>query len=58
MELEAGETRTVEFTLTPRDLSFYDVHLPGWCAEPGRFIAHFGGSSRDLPVSHGFALAE
>jgi len=58
VELECGETRTVEFTLTPRDLSFYDVHLPGWSAEPGRFIVHFGGSSRDLPVSHGFELAE
>jgi beta-glucosidase len=58
VELDPGETRTVAFTVTPRDLSFYDVHLPGWSAEPGRFVAHFGGSSRDLPVSHGFELRE
>jgi beta-glucosidase len=58
VDLEPGEMRTVEFTLTPRDLSFYDVHLPGWSAEPGRFTAHFGSSSRDLPVSHGFELED
>ncbi|MEN3976300.1 glycoside hydrolase family 3 C-terminal domain-containing protein [Emcibacter sp. SYSU 3D8] len=56
--LAPGETRTVDFTVTPRDLSFYDVHLPGWRAEPGRFAAHFGGSSRDLPARHDFDLIE
>ena len=54
--LEPGETRTIRFELTPRDLSFYDVHKLGWTAEPGRFVAHFGGSSRDLPVRHEFEL--
>jgi beta-glucosidase len=56
--LEPGETRTIQFEVTPRDLSFYDVHRPGWVAEPGRFIVHFGGSSRDLPVWHEFELAQ
>ena len=58
VDLKPGEKRTVEFVVTPRDLSFYDVHLPGWSAEPGRFVLHFGGSSRDLPASHGFELAD
>ncbi len=49
--LAPGETATASFTLTPRDLSWYDVHAGCWVAEPGRFILWFGSSSRDLPVS-------
>jgi beta-glucosidase len=54
--LAAGETRTVTFDLSPRDLAYYDVHEAAWVAEPGMFVACFGGSSRELPARHAFEL--
>lgn len=46
--LQPGETQSVTFTVTPRDLSFWDVETNGWKAEPGIFEIHVGNSSRDL----------
>ena len=42
--LKPGETKTVEFSLTTDDLSFYDRNLK-FVAEPGEFHAWIGGSS-------------
>lgn len=47
LALSAGETRTVEFTLTKRDLSFYDKDVNS-VFEPGEFIAMVGGNCRDV----------
>lgn len=41
--LAAGETRTVEFTLRPQDLSFWSDK--GWTLEPGEFEVWVGPSS-------------
>lgn len=46
--LESGETKTVTFILTPRDLSFYDEVSGGWKLEPGEFKALVGASSADV----------
>jgi beta-glucosidase len=46
--LEAKETKTVTFTLTPRDFAFYDVKTKDWIVEDGKFTIHIGKSSRDL----------
>jgi hypothetical protein len=43
-----GETRTVTFELTARDLSYYDVHRHSWVASPGKYRLEVGSSSRDI----------
>lgn len=43
--LKAGESRKVEFTLTPEKMSYYDGTQ--WVAEPGRFEVMIGLSSDD-----------
>ncbi len=54
--LAPGEKTVVTFTLTPRALSYYDPHLPGWVAEPGEFEVLVGASSQDIRLRGGFAL--
>ncbi len=44
--LKAGEKRTIEFTITPDKLAFYDINLKP-IVEPGTFEVMVGGSSRD-----------
>ncbi|HPW63473.1 MAG TPA: glycoside hydrolase family 3 C-terminal domain-containing protein, partial [Cyclobacteriaceae bacterium] len=47
ISLKAGETRTVNFTLGTKDLSFYNSELK-FVAEPGQFQLFVGGNSRDV----------
>lgn len=51
--LEAGETQTVSFTLTPEDFQFYDG---GWKTEPGTFTIYVGSSSRDIRAKAKFRV--
>jgi beta-glucosidase len=45
--LQAGESKTVTFTVTPEDLKFYNYDLKyDW--EPGTFEIMIGGNSRDV----------
>jgi beta-glucosidase len=44
--LEAGETRTVTFDITPELLAFYDANMK-FTVEPGDFQIMVGNSSRD-----------
>ncbi len=53
VELQAGETREINFTLCERDLAFYDVERKSWRARPGEFEARVGSHSRD-GLSAGF----
>ena len=47
IELKAGETKTVSFTITPEDLKFYNYDLKyDW--EGGDFVIMIGGNSRDV----------
>ena len=46
VELKAGEKRTVEFTITPDKLAFYDLNMNP-IVEAGEFEVMIGGSSRD-----------
>jgi beta-glucosidase len=47
IDLQPGETRTVTFRITTKDLSFYNSDLKfGW--EPGDFDVMIGGNSRDM----------
>jgi len=43
--IEPGQTRTVTFTLTREDLSFFDAKANRWVAESGAFEVMVGGSS-------------
>lgn len=51
VDLTAGETRLVEFTLDERAFSFYDPVQGGWVCEPGDFVIQVGSSSRDIRLS-------
>src|SRR5690606_30717891 len=54
VELKAGESKTVTFQLTRKDLSVWDVVKQQWIipkAGAGGYTVHIGSSSRDLPLS-------
>jgi beta-glucosidase len=46
--LAPGETKTVDFTVAPRDLAYYDVPGAQWKADPGKYEIEIGASSRDI----------
>jgi len=46
VRLEPGETTTVEFTIGPESLKFFDVDMK-YVVEPGEFSVMVGTSSRD-----------
>jgi beta-glucosidase len=50
IELKAGESKTVSFSITPEDLKFYNYDLKyDW--EPGEFHIMIGGNSRDVKLA-------
>ncbi len=46
--LAPGETKTVTFEISPRDLMFYDAATKQWRAEPGKFKIHLAASAGDI----------
>jgi beta-glucosidase len=55
--LAPGESKTVTFTLSQRDLSFYDPHQKQWIAEAGDFDILIGPSSQNIVLSQRFTLS-
>lgn len=52
VHLEKGETKTVEFQVTRRDLSYWNVEEQNWVMiTEGQYKFAVGGSSRDLPAT-------
>ncbi|KAI1645823.1 glycoside hydrolase family 3 protein [Daldinia loculata] len=50
--LDQGESRTITFNLTRRDLSYWDVKAQNWAmVVEGKYRFMVGRSSKDLPVS-------
>jgi beta-glucosidase len=50
IELKAGESKTVSFTITTADLKYYNTDLKyGW--EPGEFHIMIGGNSKDVKLA-------
>ena len=47
IELKAGETKSITFTISVNDLKFYNSYLK-FVAEPGDFKVFIGGNSRDV----------
>lgn len=50
VSLQPGEETTVAFTVTRRDLCYYDEELGDWYAEPGEYKVLLGHSSRNIPT--------
>lgn len=48
VELKPGETRTVAFNVTYRDLSNWDSEAQDWKVTEYPKVAYVGASSRDL----------
>ena len=54
--LAAGETKTVDFCITLKDLQFFDEATHAWKAEPGKFKAYIGASELDIRAIVPFTL--
>jgi beta-glucosidase len=55
VSLAPGETRTVRFTLTPKDLRMLDERMQ-WVVEPGEFRVMIGASSEDIRLVGSFEV--
>jgi len=53
--LQAGESKTVQFTINKEKLSFYNQKLE-WVAEPGTFQLMIGSGSDDIRLKSSFEL--
>lgn len=51
IELEPGEEKTIEFTLTNDDFCYYNVCLKDWHVESGEYNIMIGASSQDIKLS-------
>ena len=54
--LMPGETRTVTFDITTKDLQFFSEKEHRWVAEPGTFKAYVCASSEDVRGTAAFEL--
>ena len=57
VKLNAGESKTIEFTIDKQKLSFYNNKLE-WVAEPGDFELMIGASSADIKLRSDFELVQ
>jgi beta-glucosidase len=56
VELQPGETKTVEFRLNRTALSYWDPATKAWQADPGTFEVQVGASSRDIRLRSNLEL--
>ena len=56
VQLKAGETKPVSFTLDERSFSFFDSSLHRWKTSAGVYQIFVGTSSRDLPLQAGVTV--
>ena len=54
--LKPGESQTITFTITPKDLSSFDTKSASWIAEAGRYTVKIGASSTDIKQKADFQL--
>lgn len=55
--LQAGQSKTIIFTIDKEKLSFFNQQLK-WAAEPGEFEIMIGASSRDIRLKDKFELVQ
>lgn len=58
VELQPGETKTIELVLDHSAFAYFDVATMSWKADPNEFTISVGTSSRDLPLSASVRLNE
>ncbi len=51
LHLEAGESRTIHFTLSGRDLAYYNTQSKHWHVASGEYEVRIGESSREIRLS-------
>ena len=56
VELQPGESKTVDVTLSKYDLSVWDVFSQSWTRAPGTYSLSVGASSRDFRLKGTFPL--
>jgi beta-glucosidase len=56
--LKPGQSQTLNFELTPRDLASFDTVSSSWVAEAGEYKVQVGASSKDIEQTASFKLAE
>jgi len=55
--LQPGETKTVQFTINPRDLAYFDAPGHQWKADAGGYEIEVGASSRDIKQTAALQLS-
>ena len=55
--LQPGETKTVEFTIKPRDLAYFDTPGHQWKSNAGDYEIEVGASSRDVRLKKSVHLS-
>jgi beta-glucosidase len=55
--LAPGESQTISFTITPRDLASFDEASMAWMAEAGTYTVKIGASSEDIRQKATFTKA-
>jgi len=48
VDLKPNESTTVEFSLSDKDLSIWDIEVHNWALQSGEFEIFIGSSSRDI----------
>ena len=48
VELQLGESKTLSFSLSERDLAFWDETTKAWLVEPAEYKILIGSSSLDI----------
>jgi len=56
--LQPGESQTLKFKITPRDLASYDTAQEAWIAESGNYTVSIGASSKDIKQTAKFTLGK
>jgi beta-glucosidase len=51
VQLKAGESQTVHFTLSRRDFAYYNINLADWHVESSDYEVRIGASSRDIRLT-------
>ncbi|KAJ5761338.1 hypothetical protein N7533_003377, partial [Penicillium manginii] len=56
VSIASGQSESVTFSLTRRDLSSWDVNAQEWALQDGQYKVYVGRSSRDLPLTASFSI--
>jgi len=56
--LKPGESQTISFTLTPKDLASFDTASSSWIAEGGTYTINIAASPTNIKSSANFGLAK